>query len=80
MAAGGPDKRTCIRTSEKTRGVRRGWKCWQKTDRRIRALEEDNDDGDIGWKIFRDNGDGGRGWRRGGDAGQGGTAKDGEGR
>ena len=42
MAAGGLDKRTCIRATEKTRGVRRVWKWWQNTGRRRRALEDNN--------------------------------------
>ena len=60
------------------RGVRRGWKWWQKTDRHRRALEDDNGDGDGRRQIFRDYGDGVGRWRRGEDSGQQGVSKDGE--
>ena len=42
------DKRKDIRAAEKTRGVQRGWKWWQKTDRRRRTLEEYNNDRTVG--------------------------------
>ena len=45
MAAGGTDKRTDIKATNKTRGFIRGWKWQKKADRQRRALEEDNHDG-----------------------------------
>ena len=58
MAAGGPYKRTDSWAAEETRGVRQGRNWRQKTDRRRRALEDDNDDGnkaDKGQKGAVDN-------------------------
>ena len=45
MVAGGPYKATDSGETLKTRGVRRGWKWRQKTDRRRRALEDNNNNG-----------------------------------
>ena len=45
MVAGGPDKRTGSRVTDKTQGVQRGWKWQQKTYRRRRALEDNKNDG-----------------------------------
>ena len=45
MVAGGPDKRTDSRVTEKTQGVKLGWKWQHKTDRSRRALEDNKNDG-----------------------------------
>ena len=46
MAVFQTDKRTDIRTTNKTQGVQQGWKWRQNTDRCKCALEDDNYDGD----------------------------------
>ena len=45
MALGGTEKRTDSRATDKTRGVRQGWKRQQNTDRRRCTLEDNNNDG-----------------------------------